>query len=77
MRKKQVISGQNWGFDGKTITVHIPMTWKRRGGRKMIIAPDGGDAWVSAKARPNETLIRAGAGASVEEDVGGGEVSVG
>ena len=50
---------QNWEFDGKTITVRIPMTWKRRGGRKVIIAPDGGDAWAPAKPRPDETLIRA------------------
>lgn len=46
-------------FDGKTITVHIPMIWKRGGGRKVIIAPDGGDAWAPAKPRPDETLIRA------------------
>ena len=50
---------QNWEFDGTTITVRIPMTWKRRGGRKVIIAPDGGDAWAPAKPRPDETLIRA------------------
>ena len=25
----------------------------------MIIAPDGGDAWVPTKPRPDETLIRA------------------
>ena len=36
-----------------------PMTWKRRGGRKMIIAADGSDAWAPAKPRPDETLIRA------------------
>ena len=35
------------------------MTWKRRGGRKVIIAPDGSDAWAPAKPRPDETLIRA------------------
>jgi hypothetical protein len=35
------------------------MTWKRRGGQKVIIAPDGGDAWASTKARPDEALIRA------------------
>jgi hypothetical protein len=35
------------------------MTWKRHGGRKVIIAPDGGDAWAPAKPRPDETLIRA------------------
>jgi hypothetical protein len=43
----------------RTITVFIPMTWKRCGGRKVIIAPDGGDAWAPAKSRPDETLIRA------------------
>ena len=59
MRGKRKISGQNWEFDGSTITVRIPMTWKRRGGRKVIIAPDGGDAWAPAKPRPDETLIRA------------------
>ena len=59
MRGKCKISGQNWEFDGSTITVRIPMTWKRRGGRKVIIAPDGGDAWAPAKPRPDETLIRA------------------
>src|SRR5512147_1873572 len=35
------------------------MTWKRRGGRKVIIAPDGGDPRAPAKPRPDETLIRA------------------
>jgi hypothetical protein len=50
----------NCTLDGETITVFIPMTWKRRGGRKVIIAPDGGDAWAPAKPpRPDETLIRA------------------
>ena len=59
MRTKRKIAGQNWEFDGSTITVHIPMTLKRHGGRKVIIAPDGGDAWAPAKPRPDETLIRA------------------
>ena len=59
MKTKRKVAGQNWEFDGSTITVRIPMTWKRRGGRKVIIAPDGGDAWAPAKPRPDETLIRA------------------
>ena len=32
------------------------MTFKRQGGRKVIIAPDGGNAWAPAKPRPDETL---------------------
>jgi hypothetical protein len=59
MRKKYVVAGRDWDFDGKTITVRIPMIWKRRGGRKVIIAPDGSDAWAPANPRPDETLIRA------------------
>ena len=59
MKAKSRTSGQNWEFDGSIITVRIPMTWKRRGGRKMIIALDGGDTWAPAKPRPDEALIRA------------------
>lgn len=56
---KPQAAGDDWRLDGDTITVSIPMAWKRRGGRKVIIAPDGADAWAPAKPRPDETLIRA------------------
>jgi hypothetical protein len=59
VKTKRKVAGQNWEFDGSTITARIPMTWKRHGGRKVIIAPDGGDAWAPAKPRRDETLIRA------------------
>ena len=59
MTSKRTMAGENWEFDGKIITVRIPMTWKRHGGRKVIIAPDGGDAWAPAKPQPDEALIRA------------------
>jgi hypothetical protein len=59
MKAKRKVAGKNWEFDGSTITVRIPMAWKRHGGRKVIIAPDGGDAWAPAKPRPDEMLIRA------------------
>src|SRR5512134_862268 len=42
-----------------TLAVRIPTAWKRRGGRKVIIAPDGIHAWAPAKPWPDETLIRA------------------
>ena len=56
---KSQAAGDTWRLDSTTITVHIPMAWKRRGGRKVIIAPDGSNAWAPAKPRPDETLIRA------------------
>ena len=59
MKAKRKVAGKDWEFDGTTITVRIPMTFDRRGGRKVIIAPDGGDAWAPAKPRPDEALIRA------------------
>lgn len=59
MKTNRTIAGANWELDGTTIIVTIPMQWKRRGGRKVIIAPDGGDAWAPAKPRQDETLIRA------------------
>ena len=59
MRAKPDIARANWHLEGTTIVVTIPMTWKHRGGRKVIIAPDGSDAWASAKPRLDETLIRA------------------
>jgi hypothetical protein len=59
MNAKRKFASHNWELDGDTIIVTIPMTWKRHGGRKVIIAPDGCDAWAPAKPRPDETLIRA------------------
>ena len=59
MNAKLRVAGKDWEFDGSTITVRIPMIFVRRGGRKVIIAPDGGDAWAPTKPRTDETLIRA------------------
>ena len=59
MTAKPDIARANWRLEGTTIIVDIPMQWKRRSGRKVIIAPDGSDAWAPAKPRHDETLIRA------------------
>jgi hypothetical protein len=48
----------------ETLTVHIPMTFRWRGGRKLIVAPDG-TAMTPAPRRPNvdsvllKALVRA------------------
>ena len=44
--------------DGSTIAVFVPMTWRRRGGRKVIVAPPGCDDWAPAP-RIDNTLIKA------------------
>src|SRR5918995_3852420 len=32
--------------DGSTITVFVPIAWRRRSGRKVIVAPPGCDDWA-------------------------------
>jgi ParB-like chromosome segregation protein Spo0J len=41
-----------------TVTIRIPMRFERRGGRKLIIAPDG-SAPALEKPNRDETMIRA------------------
>ena len=41
------------------LTVHIPLTLRQRGGRKVVIAPDGTEAPVIAAARIDSTLVKA------------------
>jgi len=45
-------------FDGKTLTLRIPMRFQRRGGRKLIVGPDGGEDWAPLPTGPDTTLIR-------------------
>ena len=41
------------------LTVHVPLTVRRRGGRKVVIAPDGTEAPVMTAARIDSTLVKA------------------
>ncbi len=41
------------------LTVHIPLTVRRRGGRKVVIAPDGTESPVIAAAGIDSTLVKA------------------
>ena len=45
--------------DGKTIIIRIPYSFKRTGGRKQIIAPEGAASAFLPTARQDEALIRA------------------
>jgi hypothetical protein len=44
--------------DGTTITVFVPMTWRRRGGRKVIVAPLGCNDWAPPP-KIDRTLVKA------------------
>jgi hypothetical protein len=46
----------------RTLSVHVPMAIRRRGGRKVVIAPDGTPiriATFAAKTRADPTLVKA------------------
>jgi hypothetical protein len=40
------------------VTVHMPLTFARRGGRKAVVTPDG-TPWAPAQPRVDTTLVRA------------------
>jgi hypothetical protein len=46
-------------LDGKTLVVRIPMRFRRRGGRKRIVAPDGSEIAPTTKPQPDGTLLKA------------------
>jgi hypothetical protein len=43
--------------DGETITVHIPLTLRKRGGRKLVVTPDGA-AWAP-RPRVDNAMVKA------------------
>ena len=45
--------------DGKILTVRIPMKFRKRGGRKLLIAAPGASSWVPPKTNKDDNLIRA------------------
>ena len=42
-----------------TLTIHVPMTFKKRGGRKVIVLPDGTHGGPLPKATIDNTMIKA------------------
>jgi hypothetical protein len=51
--------GVETSLDGDTLVAWIPMRFKRRGGRKRIVAPDGSELAPSSKPQPGGTLVKA------------------
>jgi hypothetical protein len=42
-----------------SVTVRVPMIFRKRGGRKQIIAPAGHPAWTPQRARIDNTMVKA------------------
>jgi hypothetical protein len=45
--------------DGRSITVHIPITLRHQGGRKQVVTPAGATPWIPTSRRVDSTLIKA------------------
>ena len=47
--------------DGGTLTVRVPLIFRRRGGRKLVIAPQGSDSepWAPPRPRVDSTMVKA------------------
>ena len=41
------------------ITIRVPITIRKRGGRRLVVAPDGTAGWWPPRARIDSTLIKA------------------
>jgi len=46
-------------LDSESLVVRIPMRFKRRGGRKRIVAPDGSEIVPTSEPQPDGTLVKA------------------
>jgi hypothetical protein len=45
--------------DGRTMTVHIPITLRRQGGRKQVVTPAGATPWITTPSRVDNTIVKA------------------
>ena len=45
--------------DGRTLTVRVPMTFTKRGGRKLVISPDGAPSWAPPRRRVDNAMVKA------------------
>lgn len=44
---------------GGSLTVTVPMKFRKRGGRKLVISPTGADAWTPPRARVDNAMVKA------------------
>lgn len=45
--------------DDDIITVHVPLSFTKRGGRKQVVLPDGASSWAPPRARVDNTMVKA------------------
>jgi hypothetical protein len=45
--------------DGETLTVQIPLSLRKRGGRKLMVVPEGATAWAPRRACVDSAIVKA------------------
>ena len=45
--------------DGTTMTVRVPMKFQVRGGRKLVVMPDGSPSWAKPRKRIDNAMVNA------------------
>ena len=53
------MSSPKLSTDGKAMTVHVPMTFQTRGGRKLVLTPDGAPSWAKPRQRIDNAMVKA------------------
>jgi hypothetical protein len=49
----------NIADEGDTLSVQIPLRLRKRGGRKLLVAPEGATAWAPQRARIDSAIVKA------------------
>jgi hypothetical protein len=52
-------TGAEVACDGHSVTAQVPLAFRRRGGRKHVVSPDGEPAWAPRPVRVDSTLVKA------------------
>src|SRR5882757_6492329 len=45
--------------DGRSMTVHIPITLRHQGGRKQVVTPAGATPWIPTPSCVDNTIVKA------------------
>jgi hypothetical protein len=53
------MSGAEISQDGSTLTMRVPLAFRKRGGHKLVIAPYGSDSWAPPRPCVDNTMVKA------------------
>ena len=45
--------------DGRTLTIRVPLSFRNRGGRKLVLAPEGAVSWAPIRKRVDNAMVKA------------------